>query len=284
MVPMNMDTDVLRTFITIVEQNGFNNAGIALGRSQSAVSMQMKRLEEITQCNLFERHGRQRKLTTSGEILLGYARRLVLLHDQALNELHEHLVVGEVKLAVMGDYATQILPEILARFISHYPKIKVEVTTGYTSELIKQLGERFDLVLATQPKGIGTGQVLRTEKTRWAYSANHPLSWGDVVPLALLTPGNMFREWALTALNDAGVRWRITFTSSSISAVEAVAEAGIAVTVAKEGTARSGLKFLGPSDGFPNLPESEIALYHAPGKRAAAVSTLSDYLAASLKS
>ncbi len=283
MVHMNIDTDLFRTFVTIVERDGFIKAGTALGRSQSAISMQMKRLEEVTGCELFRRDGRKRKLTTSGELLLGYARQMVALHDRALDELQENLVIGEVKLAVMDDYATHILPPILARFIAQYPKIKVEVTTGFSSDLIKQLGERFDLVLTTQPKGQGAGRVLRTEPTRWAFSAAHALDDEGVLPLALLTPGNLFREWALKALDEAGIRWRICFTSSSIAAVEAAAEAGIAVTVVKEGTARPGLKLLDEQSGLPRLPSSEIALHHAPGKLSGAAATLSEFLVLALQ-
>lgn len=279
----NIDTDLLRTFAAIIDQGGFIRAGEALGRSQSAISMQMKKLEEICDCALFERDGRKMKVTPNGEKLLGYARRLVNLHDQALDAMVESQLSGVARLAVMGDYATRVLPEVLARFVEKYPNIHMEVTTGFTRDLLSQLGHQFDLVLATQPLNTGRGEVLRQETTHWAFSANHELPREDVLPLALLLPGNMFREWAIRALDDAGLRWRILYTSTSIAAVEAVAEAGIALTVVKQGTARAGLRILDERAGFPPLPKSEIALHKAPGKLPTAAKMLAEHLQESLE-
>lgn len=274
----NIDTDLLRTFVAIIDQGGFIKAGDALGRSQSAISMQMKKLEEICGCPIFKRDGRKMKMTPNGEKLLGYARRLVIMHDQALDAISESELSGVARLAVMGDYATHILPEILARFVEIYPKIQMEVTTGFTQNLVSQLGDQFDLVLATQPINTGRGEVLRREKIHWAFSENHDLPEEDTLPLALLLPGNMFRDWAIQALDEAGIRWRILFTSSSIAAVEAVAETGIALTVVKQGTARPGLRILTEKDGLPALPESEIALHTAPGKLPQAAKMLAEHL------
>ena len=279
----NIDIDLLRTFMTVHDQDGFIKAGNALGRTQSAISMQMKRLEEITGHKLFRREGRKMRLTSSGETMLSYTRRMLSLHDQTLDALNEAEVGGKTNLAAMGDYATYILPNILAGFIAQYPNIQVEVTTGFSADLITHLGEQFELVLTTQPLGTGKGEHLRTERTRWAFSSKHSLPEGDVLPLALLPPGNLFREWALEALDSAGIGWRILYTSTSIAAVEAAAAAGIAVTVVKEGTARDGLRLLGEQDGFPSLPASEIALHRAPGVPTKAASTLATYLVNSLR-
>ena len=279
----NIGTDLLRTFVAVVDQDGFTKAGSALGRSQSAISMQMRRLEEAAGCRLFDRDGRRMRLTPAGELLLGYARRLVTLHDQTLDALHESEVTGPVSLAVMDDYATHVLPKILAEFIALYPGIKLEVTTGFSADLITHLGERFELVLTTQPSGSREGETLRCERTRWAFSARHVLPEDDVLPLALLPPGNLFREWALRALDEAGRRWRILFTSTSIAAVEAAAAAGIAVAVVKQGTAGAGLRLLDSDDGLPDLPSSEIVLHRAPDKPSPAAQTLAGFLVRALK-
>ncbi|MEJ8570071.1 LysR substrate-binding domain-containing protein [Microbaculum marinum] len=278
----NIDTDLLRTFIAVVDQDGFIRAGQALGRSQSAVSMQMRRLEEAVGSALFRRAGRKMQLTPAGETLLGYARRLVALHDEALDVVQDRQVSGSVSLAVMGDYATNVLPNVLATFIEQYPDIAVDVTTGFSYELIHHLGERFELVLSTQAEGARKGEVLRSEPTRWAFAADRELPGGEVLPLALLPPGNMFREWALQALDRAGRPWRIMFTSTSIATVEAAAEAGIALTVVKEGSARPGLRLIGRREGLPELPRSEIAIHRAPGRLSKAAQTLSDFISDAL--
>ncbi len=278
----NIDIDLLRAFVAVVDQDGFIKASQALGRSQSAVSMQMRRLEDAVDMPLFKRAGRKMHLTPAGETLLGYARRMIALHDQTLDVLHEGRVSGNVSLAVMGDYATNVLPNILARFIEQYPDIVVDVTTGFSYDLIHHLGERFELVLSTQAKGSMKGEVLRSEPTRWAFSARHELPRGDTLPLALLPSGNMFREWALQALDRAGIRWRVMFTSSSIATVEAAAEAGIALAVVKEGSARPGLRLIGADEGLPELPESEIVLHRAPGGLTRAGQLFADCLKAEL--
>ena len=282
MIRRNLDTDLLRTFVMAVDRGGFTQAGNALGRTQSAISMQMKRLEDAAGNALFQRDGRKMRLTPAGELLLGYARQMIATHDQALDALQDSRLSGAVSLAVMGDYATHVLPGILANFIALYPDIKLDVTTGFSADLLTRLGDRFELVLATQPQGTKDGQILRTERTRWAFSARHDFQLGDILPLAVLPPGNLFREWGLRALDAAGIHWRICFSSTSIAAVEAAAAAGIAVAVVKEGTAEPGLRLLGEGDGLPALPSSDIVLYRAPGSPSKAAQALAEHLVASI--
>lgn len=279
----NIDIDLFRTFLAAVDLDGLNKAAMAVGRSQSTVSTQIRRMEEALGTPVFEPDGRKVKLTVAGEKLVGYARRLVALHDQALDAVQSDQIDGAVSLAVMGDYATHILPRHLADFMARYPSVMVDVTTGFSSDLLAQLGARFDLVLSTHPLGEGTGERLRVEPTHWVFSATHELPSGTAVPLALLPPGNLFRGWALNALETAGVPWHVLFTSTSIAAVEAAAAAGIAVAVAKESTVQPGLRFLGRQHGFPPLPETEIVLNRSPGRYPAATSALADFLASALK-
>ncbi|MCG8490673.1 MAG: LysR substrate-binding domain-containing protein [Sneathiellales bacterium] len=274
----NIDTDLLRTFVAIHDHGGFIKAGNGLGRSQSAISMQMKRLEEICETSLFVRVGRKMQFTPQGEKLLSHARKLILMHDQALDSLKQSDVEGIARLGVMGDYATNVLPSIISAFLDEHPNIEVEITTGFTTELIEKLGSDFDLVLATQQIGTTGGEVLKLETTHWAYATNRELPPLKEVPLALLPPGNMFREWALKTLDDAGMGWRIIFTSTSIAAVEAAAEAGIALTVVKQGSKREGLRLLDDLEELPPLPGTEIALHTAPGVISNATKLLKQHL------
>lgn len=278
----NIDVDLLRSFVTVAELRSFTRAAAALFRSQSTVSTQIRRLEELAGQTLLQRSPQEVALTRAGEQFLGYARRIVSLHDEALDVINAQSVSGRVRLAVMDDYATIVLPETLARFARSHPEVELEVTTGFTRDLLNSLGEEFDLVLATQKAGDGRGRVLRRERTAWACADRASFSLVEPLELALLKAPNMFREWALEALNEAGLRWRILFSSSSIGAVEAMAASGAALTVVKAGTARPELELLGPEQGLPALPASEIALHQAPGRAAAAVVALSDFLAEAL--
>jgi DNA-binding transcriptional LysR family regulator len=281
----NIDIDLLRCFVTIAEMRSFTRAASALFRSQSTISTQIRRLEELAGQSLLQRSPHQVVLTRAGEDFLGYARRIVALHDEALDVVNAQSVSGPVRLAVMDDYATIVLPEALARFVRSHPDVELEVTTGFTRDLMNNLGEEFDLVLATQKSGDGRGEVLRTERTAWACSNHRDVDFAlaQPIPLALLKAPNMYREWALAALSEAGLSWRVLFSSSSIGAVEAMAASGAALTVVKAGTAHPQLRLLGPAEGLPALPASEIALHSAPGRQSAASRALSEFLSSALR-
>jgi DNA-binding transcriptional LysR family regulator len=274
----NIDIDLMRCLVTIAEKGSFTRAAAALFRSQSTISSQVRRLEELVGHTLLQRSPHEVALTRAGEDFLGYARRIVALHDEALDVADAQSVSGPVRLAVMDDYATIVLPETLARFVRSHPDVELEVTTGFTRDLLTRLGEEFDLVLTTQKQGDGRGEVLRSERTLWACSDRHELSLEEPLKLALLSAPNMYREWGLAALNAAGLSWRILFSSSSIGAVEAMAASGAAVTIVKAGTARPGLRLLDATDGLPALPASEIALHMAPGRASPAMRALRDFL------
>lgn len=257
----NIDTALMRTFISAVELGSFNRAAAAVHRAESTISQQMNRLEQLLGVDLFQKQGRGRQLTNDGEDFLAYARQILALHDQALTAMQPSARSGGyVRVGAMDDYAVQVLPEVVAQFMREYPGIDVEVTSGFSDRLVTRLGMDFDLVLSTHPVGEGTGHVLRHEDTKWAFSAHVPVPDIDIVPLALLPPGNIFRRWGLRALQNAGMQWRVAFTGSSITTVEAAASTGIGITVAKASTANRGLRLLGPDSGLPPLPQTEIAL------------------------
>lgn len=270
----NIDTALLRTFISAVDLGGFHRAATAVHRSQSTISVQLKKLEDLLGVALFEKSGRNRVLTRQGEEFAIYARRILSLHDQAVDAITSSEVNGFVRVGVMDDYASEILPDIVARFQERHPSVNVEITAGFSDLLMTRLGDDFDLVLSTHPVGISLGQVLRHEQTRWAFASDKPLPDRTEVPLAVLPPGNLFRQWALRALEGIGAPWRIAFTGSSITTVEAAAAAGIGVTVVKETTANARLRLLGPEDGFPDLPPTEIVLNQTVGAENTAVQAL----------
>lgn len=277
-MPPDLDTLALRAFVAVADTGRFTIAADRIHRSQSAVSMQIKKLEETLGQRLFDRNRQQVRLTPAGERMLGHARRLLALHDEAVRDLAGERLEGRVRIGVMDDYATHVLPPIFATFEQQFTGITLEVTTGMTADLLVDLGGRFDLVLATQALGSGSGQVLRREDTCWAFARHRPLPAYPVLPLALLGPGNLFRRWATEALERSGRPWRIVYSSTSISAIESAAAAGIALTVVKRSTARPDLALLGPADGLPALPVCEIALHRGPGDASPAVKQMAAFL------
>lgn len=277
-----LDPELLVAFVAVADHRSFTRAAAALNRTQAAVSMQIKRLEERLQVELFHRTKVGVSLTTAGESFLGYARRILILSDEAVGRLREHKIEGRVRLGVMEDYGTLVIPSLLASFIAEYPLIHVEMETGLTCSMPDRLGEAFDLVIAMHPAGQGEGQVLRREQAVWAGSPDHSLDSHSPLPLALYPPGCLFRKWVVEALEAAKRPWRLAFVSHSQAAVEAIVAQGLAVTAVKAGTFPRRLRVLSADDRLPRLPEADICLHRAPGLSRAA-NLLAEHLAASFE-
>jgi DNA-binding transcriptional LysR family regulator len=259
----SLDPELLKAFVAVADHRSFTRAAVMLNRTQSAVSMQIKRLEDRLGTELFNRTKANVDLSASGEGLLGYARRILMLNDEAIGRLAERKVEGVVRLGVMDDYGTFIVPPLLASFLAGYPKIHVEMETGLTSSMPARLGEAYDLVIAMHPEGRGEGEFLRREQAVWAAGASQAVEKQEPLPVALYPQGCLFRKWAIEALDAAKRPWRLAFVSHSLAAVESVAAQGLAVTVVKAGTFPPKLRLLSDRDGMPRLPAADICLHRA---------------------
>ncbi|MES2195921.1 MAG: LysR substrate-binding domain-containing protein [Pseudomonadota bacterium] len=259
----DLDPDLLRAFVAVADHRSFTRAAALLNRTQSAVSMQIKRLEDRLGAELFTRTNANVDLSAAGEGLLGYARRILALNEEAVGRLAERKVEGVVRLGVMDDYGTCVVPPLLASFLAGYPRIHVEMETGLTSSMPARLGEAYDLVIAMHPAGRGDGEFLRREQAVWATSATHAVEQLEPMPLALYPQGCLFRKWTIDALDAARRPWRLAFVSHSLAAVEAVAAQGLAVTVVKAGTFPPKLRLLSDREGMPRLPAADICLHRA---------------------
>jgi DNA-binding transcriptional LysR family regulator len=277
-----LDPDLLRAFVAVADHRSFTRAAAVLNRTQSAVSMQIKRLEDRLQTELFRRSKTNVDLSAAGEGLLGYARRILILNEEAVGLLRDHAVEGVVRLGVMDDYGTLVVPPLLASFVAGYPRIQIEMETGLTSSMPGRLGEAYDLVIAMHPEGRGDGEFLRREQAVWAASPQQPIESSEPLPLALYPQGCLFRKWAMEALDAAKRSWRLAFVSHSLAAVEAIAAQGLAVTVVKASTFPSKLRRLSEREGMPSLPAADIRLHRLPNLSRPA-SLLADHLAAALR-
>ncbi|MDS4028175.1 MAG: LysR substrate-binding domain-containing protein [Candidatus Contendobacter sp.] len=270
-----LDPDLLRTFVAIVDAGGFSAAARQVHRTQSAVSMQMRRLETLLDRALFQREGRGVQLTPDGEALLGYARRLLKLHDEALAALARPDLSGLVRLGTPDDYVGRFLPDILVRFARAFPRVQVEVHCEPSVNLRRLLAEeRLDLALITCTPGAETGEVLRREPTVWATAERHLAHEDEPLPLALFQAGCPFRDWALAGLSGVGRPYRIAYTSASISGLLAAVTVGLAVTVLGRSVLPAGVRPLNATEGFPPLPPASITLH-----RGGAVSAVAECLA-----
>jgi len=283
----NLDIDLLRAFVAVAETGSFTRAAGHLGRVQSAVSMQVKRLEEVAGQRLFDRSRRKVALSPDGEVLLGYARRMLALNQAALSDLGQAAVAGRVRLGT-ADTAAYFLPGILARFAQALPRVQLEVRCDRSWHLLDALdaGE-LDLALVTQQGDRRGGQALRREPLVWASARGQAAHETDPLPLAVFAPGCAYRAAAMDALDLAGRDWRVAYSSTSVAGVQAAAMTGFAVGVLPQSTLLKGMRVLGEADGLPPLPDYAITLHAAPGHAApgnqpAPVARLAEDIAAQL--
>ncbi len=279
----NLDIDLLKTFIAIAEQGSFTRAADEVNKTQSAVSMQMKRLEDVVQRPLFDRDGRQNRLTADGDRLLDYARRLVRLNDEAVATFTRPELTGAVRLGTPDDYADRLLPEILARFSRTHPLVQVDVNcigSGTLTEMAKR--NEVDLALITCTHKTDADEIVRTEPLVWVTSAQHHVHERETIPVALSHVGCIWRHMALKALDDSGKSYRVGYASANSNAVNAAVLAGLAVAAIPRIVMRPGMRVLGPEDGFPPIGEFEIGLVYGLGERTSAIDALAHHISDSL--
>jgi DNA-binding transcriptional LysR family regulator len=256
-----LDIDQLRTFVAIVDTGSFTRAADTVHKTQSAVSMQMKRLEERVGRPVFERDGRASRLTDDGERLLDYARRIVRLNRECMAAFVDSDLVGRVRLGLPDDYAERYLPDILAAFSRSNPRAEVTVICEPTPMLADRVRDgELDLAIVTHVEGAGTSEVVRTEPLLWVSSARHGQHDEHPVPLALGRPDCCWRRSAIEALDGAGRGYRILYVSWHSTAVGAAVMAGLAISVLPESALRSGMRVLGAREGFPPMPSCKIGL------------------------
>ena len=260
---MNLDLDLLRTFVAVADLNTFAAAAAAVCRTQSAVSQQMQRLEQLVGKELFARHGRNKLLTEHGIQLLGYARKILRFNDEACMSLMFSNLQGVLTLGASDESADTILPFLLNRISSVYPKLALDVSVKRNAFMVEMLKENeVDLVVTTHRPGQYDCLTLRTSPTHWYCAAEYVLQKGEPIPLVLLDDPSPFRDMVLAALNEAGIPWRLAYVASTLPAVRAAVKAGLGVTARPVEMMSPDLRVLGQSEGLPSLPDTEYLLCH----------------------
>ncbi|MGY3332910.1 DNA-binding transcriptional LysR family regulator [Mesorhizobium sp. USDA 4775] len=273
-----LDLNLLKTFVAVVESGSLSNAAPRVGRSQSAVSMQMQRLEEMVGNQLLVRGPRTVTPNAIGEDFLIYARRLLKLSDEAWASVTRPKETGSVRLGVPDDYAAFLLPPVLSRFAEDHPLVTVELICEQSTALVKTLAEgRLDLAIVTrlpdQPL-----DVIRLERFVWVASPNHVAWQTDPLPVALFEPGCAARMNVLQALGEADRSYRCTYSSASLLGLIAVVQAGLAVAGLAQRSVPPSLRIIGGNEGLPVLPDLEIGILRNPLSSTPAVDRLHDFL------
>lgn len=262
---LNLDLDLLRTFVAVADLNTFAAAAVAVCRTQSAVSQQMQRLEQLVGKELFARHGRNKLLTEHGIQLLSYARKILRFNDEACMSLMFSDLQGVLTLGATDETADTILPFVLSRIGSVYPKLALDVRVKPNPLMEDMLAQQeVDLVVTTHRTLPGESLVLRTSPTLWFCAADYTLQPGEPIPLVLLDDPSPCREMLLAKLSEAGLTWRVVYVASTLPAMRAAVKAGLGITARPVEMMSSDLRVLGQSDGLPALAETEYHLCRNP--------------------
>lgn len=265
--PRTLDLDLLRCFVTIAETGSFTRAGERLGRTQSTISLQIKRLEDQLGRAVLARTPRSLSLTPEGERLLGPARQLLRLNDATIAELFEPDMTGRVRIGVPEDFATAHLPAVLAAFAKAHPLVEFAVTCDLTLNLLDRFHEgAFDLVLVKrEPSAPLEGVRVWREPLVWV--ARDQLAARDLEPVPLVVSPEpcVYRKRAIDALEAVGRRWRVAYTSTSLAGSQSAVNAGLGITVLPREMVPPYLTPITDDPGLPPLYDTEIALIEAPG-------------------
>jgi DNA-binding transcriptional LysR family regulator len=277
---INLDIRMLRSLMSVVETGSITETARRLGRTQPAITLQLQRLEELTGKAIFIHEGRRLFLTAEGETVLSYARSILGFHDELLSQLASPDIEGHVVLGTPDLYAAFMLPSILKIFRKAFPRVQLELNCSLSTPLVGcvKRGD-VDIALVTRMNDFTGGQVVRQEQLIWMTGEQSTAHNETPMPLALLPPGNIFRDHAIEALEAARLRWRIACVSHSVSGLQAAAFAGMAVTVLGRSALVRNMREIGEKEGLPPLPKVDLLLYKSPTATSKAASALHDYLA-----
>jgi len=281
-LPM-LDSDQLKTLVAIADTGSFTRAASEVHKTQAAVSMQMRRLEESIGRQLFSKAGRHNKLTSDGEHLLDYARRIIHLNNEAVTILKEPDLAGHVRIGTPDDYAERFLPPIFAGFSRTHPQVEVEVICEGSSALMKRIEQgELDLAIATHKDCGVNGEIVRREPLCWVTSPRHKVEEMEVVPLALGKANCSWRNEATNALDQIKRSYRVLYSSPSAAALAAAVLSGLAISVIPESAVRAGMRRLDEDEGYPELPHCDIAFLRAKGRSSSSVDALAKHIVESL--
>ncbi len=274
----DLEIDLLRSFVAVAAHRNFTHAAKAIGRTQSAVSLQIKRLETIVEKRLFERSRQSVSITQTGEALLVYANRILAANDAALSHLQRPEAEGLIRIGAPDDYATFLLPPILSALAKAHPRLQFEVTCDNASDLLPLLTRgQLDVVVATHCPNAVAGQVARHEPLHWVASPDFIDDHDQPLSLALFPSGCVCREIALDVLKRIDRRWHVAYSTRSIGLIEKALLDGSSVSVMEASVIPPGLSIIDGQAGLPSLPEVVISV-HQPNTCEAHVSLAADFL------
>ncbi len=260
----NLPMDLLRTFITVADLGGYTKAGDVLGRTQPAISLQMRRLEEIVGVKLLSQERRNLSLTDDGARLAVYARQILCLNDEAISRFHEAEIAGTIRVGLPTDYAVAFLQGVLTEYVKQHAEVNLETYCELSKPLLEGLAaDDFDVVIAMT--GERVSQHLSrawVERPIWAASEDLDVSVNEVVPIVAHPEGCEYRNRMVESLSSINRQWRIVYSSPGVNSLQTAVLSGLGVSALTKRTMMPGMKVLNPEDGFPPLANIQVGLYY----------------------
>lgn len=275
----NLSIDGLRTLVTVVDVGGFAKAGELLGLSQPAVSLQIKRLEDMLGCKLFKKQGQRQVLNQYGELLLPLAKQMLQQNDAIIQQFTSESVTGRVRLGIPSEFAARILPSIIGDFVSLYPDVALEVKSRLSKHLLSVVRQdQFDLVLALNEElNSSKYPVFMQDQLVWVGDLS--LAQHSVVTLVTAPEGCIYRRRAIEALQQAGLQYRIVYSNADLTGLTAALKEGLGITVLAKSTVPAELPYQTQTQILPELGQIGISLVKNTQESAHAVDKLAEFIA-----
>lgn len=277
-MPRNLDLTALRSFVTVADMGGVTKAAGMLNLTQSAVSMQLKRLEESLDTQLLDRSARAIGLTAAGEQLLSYGRRMIAMNDEIFSQMTDQEFEGVLVLGVPHDIVYPAIPQVLQIFNAEYPRMRVQLLSSFTVRLKELFAEgKCDVIITTEDHVDAGGETLIKKNMAW-YGAPNGSAW-QKRPLPLASePNCQFRRSMHRSLDNAGIPWEMAVDSDSVRTVEATVAADLAVLAQIEGTAAPQLEEIPHGGALPSIGAKLINLYYSEVAQNSVIDHLADII------
>lgn len=260
---INLPTDVLRTFLAVIDLQSFTKAGQVLGRTQPAVSLQVHKLEDLLGFQLIDTTGRGVALTSEGEVLARYARQLLAMNDEIVARVQKRETSGRLRVGLPTDYAVSFFQKSLSSFARLNPDVEMEIYCEISNELLNHFAaDELDLAIAMFDEKPAPGLIYSwAEKPIWAAAIDSDADRRDPLPIAAHPEGCHYRRRMTRALDQVGRNWRIVYSSPGVNGLQQAVQSGIGVTALTRRTLLRGMRALSEKDGFPTLADIHVGLH-----------------------
>ncbi len=274
---IHLDSDLLRTFVAVAETGNFTKAADNVSRTQSAVSMQIKKLEAMVGEVLFERGSRGVSLTRKGQDLIVNARRIVSLLDETAASMRAEALDGPVRIGIPEEYSYSILSRALSAFAKMHPKVEITVKYAHSaSQMVALEAGELDLAVVFEWQDFSDGEVLMRDPTVWVTSNLHLMHEETPLPVALYSRAGWCKDFAIRSLEDRGLPYRVAYTSDTTSGLKLAVASGLAIAPVSRSNIPPDCRELTVADGFGDIDASNVVLHRAPGANSEAINGMAD--------